>query len=300
MKQHIVFLYILIGFSLLLCLRYLGENYITIKSKIEGFQQNQDFILKINENIYDDFYVSVYDTLHKPKNRSILEIKHIIAMTQPSIEHSKFLDIGSGTGSLVNELNELGYNASGIDISTDMIEYSQNKYEKIQVEFADALDTMIFETGTFTHIICNYFTIYQFKDKMLFFRNCYKWITPGGKLIVHIVDKNRFDTIVPAGKPLNIECVQKYANERVLETYIDFEKYNYKSVFNPDNNLLLETFTDNNSKKIRQNEQDLYLESKEEIIHKCKNAGFLLYGQNDYETINGDINQYLIILERPM
>jgi len=300
MKQHFIFLYILISLSLLLCLRYLGENYVTIKPNVEGFTQNEDFILKTNENMYDAFYVNVYDTLHKPKNRTNLEIKNIITMTQPSIQHSKFLDIGSGTGCLVNELNEYGFNAYGIDNSVDMINYSQNKYKKIQVEFADALDTMLFEKGSFTHVICNYFTIYQFKDKHLLFSNCYHWITPGGKLLLHLVDKNRFDTVIPCGKPLNIESPQKYTSERVLETYIEFETFNYKSVFNPKNDILLETFIDSNRGKIRQNEQELYMETKEDIIFKCKRVGFTLYGQVNYDNINRDINQYLVILERPM
>jgi 2-polyprenyl-3-methyl-5-hydroxy-6-metoxy-1,4-benzoquinol methylase len=300
MKQHIVFLYILIALSLLLCLRYLGENYVTQESKTEGFQQNQDFLLKMNENIYDDFYVNVYDTLYKPKIQSNLEIKNIITMTHPSIEYSRFLDIGSGTGSLVHELNELGYSIYGIDKSVNMIDYSQNKYKKIHVDVADALETMLFERGTFTHIICNYFTIYQFKDKTLLLRNCYHWITPGGKLILHLVDKNRFDTIIPAGKPLNIESPQKYTNDRLLETHIEFDHYKYSRKTNKDINMIQETFTDYSTGNVRQNEQYIFMETKEEILYKCKNIGFVLYGQINYERINGDQYQYMIILEKPM
>ena len=42
------------------------------------------------------------------------------------------------------------------------------------------------------------------------------------------------------------------------------------------------------------------METKEEILYKCKNIGFVLYGQMNYERINGDQYQYMIILEKPM
>jgi SAM-dependent methyltransferase len=221
-------------------------------------------------------------------------------MTQPMKEYSCFLDIGSGTGSLVNELNKSGYRAYGIEKSFDMIDYSQKMYPEIQVENGDALETLLFDKGTFTHVICNYFTIYQFKDKLQFFRNCYQWITPGGYLILHLVDPNLFDTIIPAGKPLNIDSPQKYTHQRILETYIEFDNFNYKSKYDPKNFSILETFTENTTGQVRQNEQHLRIESKEMILGIANIIGFILHGQMNYETINGDPYQYLVILERPM
>ena len=300
MKQHHIFLYILLGFSLILCLRYLGEKYISKKKNMEGFQQDGNFIVKTNEDIYDTFYAERYDTLHKPVFRSNLEVNAIIQMTQPSKQYSCFLDIGSGTGSLVNQLSSYGYRAYGVDKSVDMIEYSQQKNKEIQVEQGDILETMLFEKGTFTHIICNYFTIYQFKNKSLLFRNCFQWITPGGYLILHLVDPYRFDTIIPAGKPLNIDSPQKYTRNRILETYVEYDDFHYKSKFNPEKLSILETFTSNGTNKVRQNEQNLYMESKEIILGIANITGFILHGQMNYETISGDPYQYLIVLERPM
>jgi SAM-dependent methyltransferase len=299
MKQHSIFLFILLGLSLILCLRYLAKNYINSKPKIEGFQDT-NFVVKTDANIYDIFYVDRYDILHKPETRSNLEINNIIQMTQPSKEYSCFLDVGSGTGSIVNELSNYGYRAFGIDKSTDMVDYSQKKYQNIEVEKGDVLETMLFEKGTFTHIICNYFTIYQIKDKHLFFRNCFQWITPGGYLILHIVDSQRFDTIIPAGKPLNIDSPQKYTNRRLLETLIEFDVFNYKSKFDPVKLNIIETFTSSKTNQVRQNEQQLFMESKEVILGIANIVGFILHGQMNYETISGDPYQYLVILERSM
>jgi SAM-dependent methyltransferase len=300
MKQHHIFLYILMGLSLILCLRYLGEKYLSPTPTSEGFLQKGNFVVKTNNDIYDIFYSNHYDILHKPEIRSNLEVHNIIRMTQPSKEHSCFLDIGSGTGSLLNELTSYGYRAYGIDKSVDMIDYSQKKYPEIQVESGDALETLLFEKGTFTHIICNYFTIYQMKDKIQFFRNCYQWISPGGYLILHLVDPSRFDTIIPAGKPLNIDSPQKYTQHRILETYIEFDDFKYKSKFDPSEFSILETFTENITGQVRQNELQLHMETKEMILGISNIVGFILHGQMNYETISGDPYQYLVILERPM
>jgi SAM-dependent methyltransferase len=221
-------------------------------------------------------------------------------MTQPSKIHSCFLDIGCGTGSLVNALTSYGYRAYGMDKSPDMIKHSQSKYSNIEVEQGDVLEPMLFEKGTFTHIICNYFTIYQFQNKIQLFRNCYQWITPGGYLILHLVDPNRFDTVIPAGKPLGIDSPQKYTDHRILETYVEFDTFNYKSKYNPKYSTIVETFTENITGQVRQNEQHLFMETKETILGIATIVGFILHGQMNYETINGDSYQYLIVLERPM
>ena len=43
----------------------------------EGFTQNEPFIVKLEEDAMDDFYVELYDTLHGDK-KSNLELSHII------------------------------------------------------------------------------------------------------------------------------------------------------------------------------------------------------------------------------
>jgi hypothetical protein len=42
------------------------------------------------------------------------------------------------------------------------------------------------------------------------------------------------------------------------------------------------------------------METKEIILGVANRIGFILHGQINYETINGDPYQYLVILERPI
>ena len=58
------------------------------------------------------------------------------------------------------------------------------------------------------------------------------WLMPGGKLIVHLVDRDKFDPILPPGNPLYIVSPQKYAKERITKTKITFNEFLYNSNFN--------------------------------------------------------------------
>ena len=272
-------------------------------SRIEGFTQNEKFIMKNNNDIFDLFYSKIYDKIHYSDKRISYEILKIIKMTQPSIEHSCFLDIGSGTGNILNLLYENGYRAYGIDQSEAMVQYSIEKYPKLEVQCLNVFEPMLYEKNTFTHILCMYFTIYSFEQKDQFFKNCFFWITPGGYLFLHLVDPLLFDTIVPAGKPKIVNSPQKYSKKRILETYVDFNNFDYHSKYIfPDNlhdSTFIETFTDKKTKNIRQNEQHLYIDTKENILKIAIQYGFILNAQINYEASIGDPYQYLIILERP-
>ena len=102
--------------------------------------------------------------------------------------------------------------------------------------FGDGLNNTLFRDNSLTHILCLYFTIYYMKVKMRFFYNCINWLMPGGYLVVHLVDKYKFDPILPPGNPLYIVSPQKYAKERITKTKITFNDFVYDSNFKLDDN----------------------------------------------------------------
>ena len=278
-------------------------NRINLKPYSEGFSQDPQFVLKRGDQIYDDLYVQIYDQLMKPEDRVGFEIDQIIDMTQSSKKRDVFLDIGSGTGHLVNNLNARGYTAYGIEKSTQMIEYSEKKFPDISVKCGDVHEPMTYERNTFSHIICTNFTVYQFADKNVFFRNCFHWLIPSGYLILHLVDRQKFDTIIPAGKPPLFNSPQKYAKKRITDTIIDFIDFQYKASYQFLDNkqtVLKETFTDTATNKVRQNELTLYMEDIDDILRIAKKCGFIIHGQFNLETAIGDEFQYIYMLERPV
>lgn len=273
------------------------------KYESEAFTQDKPFVAKYNENIYDNFYSEIYDTINIPGRRIPKELKMIIDNTQAS-EKSVFLDVGCGTGYTVKELTELGYDAYGIDNSKAMIEYSEKNYPDILVKKGDVMDAMSFEKGVFSHILCLYYTLYHFKDKRTFFRNCYFWLKPGGYLVVHLVDKHKFDATVPAAINPIFGAPRRFKEEQSRDSIVQFYDFKYKSNYkfsqNTNEVTLTETFTDKLSNKTRQNEQTLYMEDLQEIIAIANANGFIPHSKFDLKNINFDEDQYLYIFERSL
>jgi len=267
----------------------------------EGFTQIEPFIMKQNDTLYDDFYSQIYDEIHKPILRTDFELNTIIKMTEPT-KNSVFLDVGSGTGDLVNELREAGYQAYGIDKSKAMVEMSETKHPNNDYKCGDAMEPMVFDKNTFSHILCTYFTIYQIQDKRTFFNNCYHWLIPNGYLILHLVEKSKFDTIMPIGKSNLLFNPNTIKGSRITDTIVDFGGFEYKSSYqikeNDNKVIFTEKFQDKTSKKVRQNEQILYMENMETIVDIAIRCGFSLKSKINMKECIDDENQYIFILER--
>ena len=299
-KQWLLLL-IVLGIILFLILLYKRQN---LTPYYEGFSQDSRFTMKRDLDVYDDLYVEIYDRLMLPNKRCNFEADKIIAMTQPSKKHSVFLDVGSGTGHLAGQLQKQGYSVFGIDKSPAMVAKSEKSFPDVQVKCGDATnEPMLYERGTFTHILCMGMTIYQFSNKMDFFRNCYFWLMSGGYLVLNLVDLDKFDTIIPGGKPPVFKSPQQYAKKRITDTIIDFLDFEYKGSYdfsNTGNSIILkETFTDTLTKNVRQNEMTLHMEKMDQIMKMATYCGFIAQGQANMQECTGDEYQYICILERP-
>ena len=270
----------------------------------EGFSQKDRFVAKYNGNVYDMFYAQIYDELNAPKKRIPYEIDSIIKMTQAS-DYSRFLDIGSGTGNVVNELVELGYDAYGVDKSEAMIEYSKTKFPNVMTKCGDVTNSMLYDRGVFSHILCLHYTIYNIENKLDFFKNCYFWLKSGGSLVLHLVDPKKFDVHLLSEKHPIIGSPQKAHSTRDTETSVKFEGFDYKASYEYDKKnqskvTFTETFTDNSTGNIRQNEQILHMENIDDIVSIARQAGFILQGQVNLEKTTDDKNQFLYFFERTM
>jgi SAM-dependent methyltransferase len=267
----------------------------------EGFMTAPDkFLFKTGDDVYDDFYASIYDYLVFNNIKNSYEIGEIVNSTTPS-ETSVILDVGCGTGHHVGTMSEQNLNVLGIDISPAMIQKAKENYPNFNFRVGNALNTTEFNHQTFTHILCLYFTIYYFPDKRRFFDNCMDWLMPGGYLVVHLVDREKFDPILPPGNPLYIVSPQKYAKQRITTTKVTFNDFVYNSdfKFNKDENIA--TFDEKfkfNDGKVRKQEQKLYMEDTQDILTIAQQCGFILQGKIDLVQCAYE-NQYLYILVKP-
>ena len=272
-----------------------------ITPRREGFSQINKFIVKQNDKIYDSFYCSLYDELiysSYKNNFEITAIDNLLFNNKKNI----ILDIGSGTGRHVNALQKRGNTIIGIDKSRAMVKRASTNFPNSDFRNVDALSTMTFPRGYFTHILCLYFTIYYIKNKQKLLQNCFSWLMPGGFLVLHLVNRNMFDPILPAADPLVLISSQKYAKERITSSNVKFKDFEYKAKFSLDNKNNIGSFTENFKDditgKVRQNEHTLYMPPQKTIIDLAKNIGFIVYGQMSMVECEYEY-QYLYILQKP-
>lgn len=268
----------------------------------EGFAQRKRYTLKKNKDLFDDFYVPIYDQLMKNKVKNVFETKEIKRTTKIN-KHSLLLDIGSGLGHHVNIFNQMAESAIGLDKSRAMISAAKYKYNNCDFKQGDALNALTFKAQSFTHITCLYFTIYYIQDKIRFFQNCYSWLAPGGYLALHLVNRDKFDPILEAGNPLHIVSPQKYAKKRITNTIVKFNNFEYKGNFNLHKDrssaFFDEYFKDKKSRKVRHNQHTLFMETQNYILSLAKQTGFILKGKIDMRTCQYEY-QYIYIMYKPL
>lgn len=288
---------IVLGIILVIILWFKKQN---LSSYYEGFVQDSRYIYKKDDQIYDDFYIEIYDRLFLPNVDVADQIDQIVEITQAG-KRSVFLDVGSGTGHTVGHLQQKGHLAFGIDRSEAMVKHASDHYPECQFKCGDANLPLTYESGSFSHVLCLGFTLYEMTpvDKLAFFQNAHQWLHPGGYLVLHVVDPAKFDTIIPGGKPPILDNPQQYSKKRITDTIIDFIDYQYKGsyTFTPATSsaLLRETFTDELTQNVRQHEKTLYLDPTDQIVAALGARGFV---QKGLAKMQKDPHQYLYIFQR--
>ncbi len=299
-KKLSIWVKLIILFTLLLIVIQISKDLNKKLYKEPFTTQKENFLVKKNEEIYDDFYADIYDELVLSQQKNSYEIGEITNITKLN-SNSVVLDVGSGTGHHVGLLTNKGINCEGLDNSEAMIKKAQENYTNANFKLGDVNSSMLYNDNTFTHITCFYFTIYYMKNKMQFFQNTFKWLMPGGYLIIHLVNKNKFSPLLPAGDPISVLNVQKYAKKRVDTSVVKFKEFSYKSHFIKDsgnNYTFKELMKFDADSKIRVNEHKLFMESQSNILSLAKDAGFIMLKKIDLLYCNYD-DQYLYVLQKP-
>lgn len=266
----------------------------------ESFESRKDFIIRRGNDVFDDFYVDIYDTLLYDELRNNYEIGRLLENTSPT-QQSVIADIGSNTGHTAGSLTKLGYNIIGIDPSISMVKRARQNYPNTKFEQRDINKAIAFEPSSLTHITCFYFTIYMIKDKRRFFENCINWLMPGGYLILHLVNRDKFDPILPVGNVLVGIDPQKYTKKRITSTAASFENHDYTAKFDikGDDAYLIETFKSKKNGSLRKNEHHLYMPTQSSILAMARDAGFIMISKHEMSSCQHD-NQFIYVLQKSM
>ena len=270
-------------------------------NKKEGFTQEKNIKVFRGNEVFDDFYVSIYDKLVLDDNKLNVEVYEVLDQVKKN-DPFNILDIGCSTGHHVYQFSSLTDHAVGVDISPSMIKKAKENYPKCKYILGDALDHSIAKPQSYTHVNCVYFTIYYLHDKPLFFKNSYNWLKPGGYLILHVVNPEKFDPIVSAGDPFDLVKPQEYSKKRITETEVEFNGYNYNAKYNyykkEKKASFQEKIVNKETQQTRYNEHILYMPSISEILDQAKQAGFIIVKKKDLAEYDYKY-QYIYTFQKP-
>ena len=266
----------------------------------EGFSQELPFILKEGDDIFDDFYAQIYDIIHKPNLYVDSITDDIIKNTNIDEDKCVSLVIAGDTGEQNNSFQSKGIDTYTIFKHRDMYEHSLIKYPDMKAKVDDLENPMAYETNTFSHILCSGTTLYTMKTKEIFFRNVYNWLIPDGVFLLQLSDRSKFNTISNSINNKLIDSPQKYHNERITDSEIDFGSFKYLSKYDfsdaeKDIVYFSETFTDSQTQHVRKQDQILYMENIDHILKIALICGFSVFSKIN---LIQDDNQFIYILER--
>ena len=294
----------LMVFVLLSITKYFHVKY--FKEGLENNSPNAKYfvdkfrIRKTLLDIYDAFYVSLYDKIFFDPYRYQCELNTIVKYTKIN-KNSNVLDVGSGTGHILRGLHAYTKNVQGIDISNEMIKKAKKKYPYIMFQHGNAMDNMTYEPNTFTHILAMYFSLYMFKDKYGLLNNIYSWLRPNGYFVVHVVNRKMFDPIVAPANPVAFVSVQKYAKQRITKSTVKFNDFTYQSNFKLDDSkdkaIFEETLKHDQTGNIIQNIHTVHAPSLQEIMNLAQKIGFKIIQKVDMVECEHEY-QYLYILQK--
>ncbi len=268
---------------------------------VEAFTQREKYVLKQNNDIYDEFYCDIYDDLVLDEVKNKYEVDEIVRITKLN-SSNMLLDVGCGTAQHAKRFSDLGVKVYGIDKSTHMIKKAKENCPDGTFKTGDALNKLMYRGNIFSHVSCLYFTVYYIKNKLTLFKNIYSWLKPGGVFILHLVNREKFDPIVNAGDPLLMVSPQKFAKKRITNTIVKFKDFKYKSNFKfirQENKAFFEeNMKDDKTKNIRANKHVLHMQPQKHILSLAKSVGFILKGKIDMVHCLYEY-QYLYIMYKP-
>lgn len=265
-------------------------------------------ILEDPVDIYDDYYAKIYDQLFNTPERMSFEKNAIeeYALNAWSKDDIKILDVCCGTSPHSEWICKKGYDIVGIDTSEAMLQKARQRCTSARFYRGDITRAETFAPKSFSHALLLYFSAYQFQNHKLVFDHLYSWIKPGGIMVVHLVDPEKFDPILDAASPFAMFSLQRYSKERIIESTVSFDQFKYKSRFLKDkkkDEAVFEevlTFDDpskNNGMKYREHRHRLFMPSIDEMLEIVKSSGFTRHEMIDM-TPAGYEYQYILLFSK--
>lgn len=267
-----------------------------------------------NEQLYDGFYAQVYDQLTQNTSRTQAKITMILSKWKQQgmpTEQMSIADIGSGTGIASFALAKGGVKEIlGVDRSPAMLKQAETylakessltpeQKKKITWRQADIQSPSALGGGEVSNAVVLYFTLYYLPDKEAFFRNMFLWVKPGGQMAVEVVNKYKFDPMLESSAPWMGFSLQKYSKDRVTESKVVFDKFDYTGKFDLTDAAaeFRETFRFKDG-SVRRQRHTFHMPTIEEIVKSAQIAGWKYTQYFDLTSIGFEY-AYILLFRHP-
>lgn len=266
-----------------------------------------------NDELFDEFYASVYDNLTQLAGRFPHEVTLIMHQWKKTAaaDTMDVLDCGCGTGIASVLFAKQGVKSViGLDKSKSMLRRATNvtlvavalpKEQAEAVSFlnGDMLQESTFSAGQFSHAAVLFFTIYYAPDPTTVFRNLYHWVRPGGQIAIEVVNKYKFDPMLEAASPFIGVSLQKYSKERVTKSKVEFDKFSYEAEFDLQDPVaeFRETFRFKD-KSVRRQRHTMTMNDISEVVKYAEIAGWTYNGYIDLLTAGFEY-AYVLMFTHP-
>lgn len=271
-------------------------------NKIEQFVSRRTNIRQTVKDIYDDFYVKLYDKLFGSKLRVEYEFMSVFSkfIKTWSADKIHVLDVGCGTGHILRICKNNKITAEGMDISNDMLNRAAEVAPGSHLIKGDFNDISNFPEEKYSHLFCLFFTLYYTNDISNVFKNFNWTLKNDGIVFLHVVDRDKFDPVLEASSRLiPFFDPQKHAKVRKTDTSISFNNLKYKATWDFSNKEDIK-FRENfilNDGKIIQNIHHFDIPSEKRILKIANNNGFKLIKIIDMAIVNHAFN-YIYCLRK--
>ena len=266
-----------------------------------------------NDELFDDFYSSVYDNLTQLGGRYPQEIALIMNQWKKTAEADTMdvLDCGCGSGIATVLLSKMGVNSvTGLDKSEPMLRRARsvtlsgstlNREQRESIRFlkGDMNQQSTFSGGEFSHATLLFFTVYYSNDPTGLFKNLYHWIRPGGQLAIEVVNKFKFDPLLEAASPFTGTTIQKYVKKRATKSKVVFDKFSYEAEFDLKDPIAefreVFRFPD---KSVRRQRHTLQMKDINDFVHIAQVAGWNYNGFIDLMSAGFEY-AYILMFTHP-
>jgi len=267
------------------------------------------------DEVFDDFYMQVHHKIFQ--HEKLVQAEAALALhdwkkkMQP--KEMSVLDVAcrSGIASAYLASQDIG-SIVGVDKSSAAIRHAKNvilpattltpkQKEALEFKVKDLYDPSTGDQSEFTHCLMSYFSVYAFRDLDTLFRNLYLWTKPGGSLAIECVNRDKFYPIPDVANPWVGVNPQAHSEKRITKGEAVFDKFNYTSEFDLDDDSnraeFKETFRFKDG-SVRRQKQILYMPKMEDIVRKAQYAGWNYEKFSDLKMIGFDYG-YMLFFNKP-